>query len=161
MKRGGLPALENRAILGIDKLDFSSLYADWGQIRGLERGSSGLWILTQGVFRSRHCCFRDVLNGGELKVEDAITHSPEYLLSSSYISLLLFLRFFFFNRVLFQYRSHHCPYVDAPLREGPCQLWVVWGLGLIKEAANSLKAQSEEREPLFPLHTLPFFLLKI
>lgn len=66
------------------------------QIRELERGSSCLWILTQGVFISRHCYLRDVLNRGELKVEDAVTHSPEYLLSSSYISLLLFLRFFFF-----------------------------------------------------------------
>ena len=88
--------MENRAIPGIDTLDFSSLYADWGQIRGLERGSSCLWILTQRVCMSRHCCFRDVLNEGELKVEDAVTHNPEYLLSSSYISLLLFLSFFFF-----------------------------------------------------------------
>lgn len=115
------------------------------QIRELERGSSCLWILTQGVFISRHCYLRDVLNRGELKVEDAVTHSPEYLLSSSYISLLLFLRFFFFfffNTVLFQYRSHHCPYVDVPLKEGPRQLWVVWSLGFIKRAVNSLKAHS-------------------
>ena len=132
MKRGGLPTLEKRAIPDIDKLDLSSLYADWGQIRGLERGSSCLWIITQGVFISRHCYLRDVLNGGELKVEDAVTHSPEYLLSSSYISLLLFLRFFFFffNTVLFQYRSHHCPYMDAPLREGLVSFGLcgVWGL---------------------------------
>ena len=105
VKRGGLLAPENRAIPGIDTLDFSSLYADWGQIRGLERGSSCLWILTQRVCMSRHCCFRDVLNEGELKVEDAVTHNPEYLLSSSHISLLLFLRFFFFFFLIQSYSN--------------------------------------------------------
>lgn len=49
-----------------------------------------------GSFHIQALLFEGVLNGGELKVEDAVTHSPEYLLSSSYISLLLFLRFLFF-----------------------------------------------------------------
>lgn len=45
---------QNRAILGIDKMDYSSLYADWGQIRGLERMLHASGSLLREFFISRH-----------------------------------------------------------------------------------------------------------